>query len=471
MIMGTPDIYDTSKFPGEYRPGDTGQPLTLGFLQGKLYSAPSEVAVISDRGPLNLESLMDYAGSTGSMALKGVILPGSELDSDITRLVVDEWVMAAAYDGDTSQMERLRGLDAEGNPVDRGDFVIRRHDPLTGEADELFRLAHESYDPKKLRQDGWEGARYRRSFGARLIRHLENMGPSVVFLDNFKVILPDSVVDAFPGKLVNVHPSVLPLIKGYRPERRAFEGESPEANGYTMHVVSEELDGGATLFQQRVPVLPEDPARKAGMGEEAYQEWREEQARLRIMVAQSPFVPWVLHAYDSGMERRVVEGPEAFAAEGRPLFEETPEYEEAMAAEPGAAYRRVLFENPLHGIRNDQPEFITLEKMLSAPSEAEIPDQISGLHRYDLTVPVLTDNPGEANYTQIEKLVEELNSAGFGASMETGQILPHRAEVSLRTMVDCRAILANMGVAFRGRQQKVHVRTPRRPAAADRLAG
>jgi folate-dependent phosphoribosylglycinamide formyltransferase PurN len=464
------DLYEACDFPGERRPEDVGQLMTLGFLEGRLSATPTDVAVISDRGPLNLESLMGYAGRSGSLAVRGVILPGSELDSDMTRLIVDEWVMAAAYDDETSMMERLRGLDEDGNPIDRGDFIIKQPHPITGKDAELFRLAHESYDAAKLHQDGRQGALYRRRFGSRLIRQLNNMDPSVIFLDNFKVILPQTVVEDFAGKFVNVHPSVLPLSKGYRPERRALDGENPEANGYTMHVVNEDLDGGATLLQQRVPILPADEAMRAEMGKEAYAEWREEQSRLRIMMAQSPFVPWVLHIYNSDLERRVVEGPEAFAAEGRPGFEDTPGYKEAMAEEPDTAYQRILFENPLAGAGDGQPEFITLEEMLAVPPEAVIPAEVSGIHRYDFTVPVLTDDPEMTTYTGIEMLVGDLNSAGFGASLETGQILPHRAEVSLRTMVDCRAILANMGVAFEDGQQKVHVRTPRRPVAADRLA-
>ena len=467
-MAGSPDIYDNCNFPGERKPEDAGHMFSLGILEGKLYCAETGVAVISDRGPLNLESLTDYAGHNRSFGVKGVILPGSELDRDMTRLVVDEWVMAAMADDQTAPMERLRSLDSEGNLIDRGDFVIKRSHAITGEEEELFRLAHESYDPAKLRQADGEGPAYRRSFGNRLIRHLQHMDPSVIFLDNFKVILPETVVEAFPGKLVNVHPSVLPLIKGYRPEKRAFEGENPEANGYTMHVVSEELDGGATLLQQRVPIMPVDEARREEMGDEAYEAWREEQARFHIMVAQSPFVPWVLHIYNSGLDRIIVEDAEAFAAEGRPGFEDTDAYKEAIAEDP-AVYQRVLFENPLAAVRTDEPKFITLEKLLSVPPEADVSAQVSGLHHYRFKVPVLAESPGSATFTHIEHLVEDMNASGFGAAFGSREIKGNTAEVTLRTFVDCGSILANMGVVFDGAQQRVHVRTPREPVAADKL--
>lgn len=469
MAESADAIHDAHNFPGERRLNDVDQMHVLGFLEGKLYATPTTVAVISDRCPLNLESLANYAANTGSLAVKGVILPGSELDGDLTRLVVDEWVLAAALDGDTSELERLKGFNQAGNLVDRGDFVIRQPHPITGKAEELFRLAHEPYDAGKLRESDGDGSAYRRGFGRRLVRHLQAMDPSVIFLDNFKVILPETVVEEFPGKIINIHPSILPLLKGFRPERRAMEGENPQASGYTMHVISEELDSGVTLFQQRVPIAPDDEAKRAEMGNEAYQEWREEQSRLRIMVAQSPFVPWVLHLYNSSLERKVVEDAEAFAAEGRPGFEKSSAYVRAKADEPETVYRRILFENPLTHVRDNEPEFVTLERLLSAPAAAEVPSAISGIHRYDFTVPVLTDNPNATTYTDIEYLIRDLNAAGLGATLETGEILPERAEVSLRTMVDCRPILLNMGIICGNHQQKVHVRTPRQPVAADQL--
>ncbi|MEK7594852.1 MAG: formyltransferase family protein [Patescibacteria group bacterium] len=443
-----------------------------GVIDGKMLNAPTDVAVIADRSALNLESLMAHAGRSSSFRLRGVLLPGSELDHDVERLTLVPTIERAAYDGSPEVVNRQRNLDKDGFVVDRGNFTVEQVSPILDASgneiiEELFRSEHFSYEAKKLRMPDGEGDTYRRALGAVIIEKLSKMTPDVIFLDNFKVILPPNVVRAFVGKFVNVHPSILPLIKGFRPEKRAMQDrENPAANGYTMHVVSEDLDGGPTLLQQRVLVLPKNKELLNALGREEYHRVREEQARLRIMLAQAPYVPKVLHLYNSSLDRKLVEGSEAFAAEGRPGFEKTSQYKVAQAEDADAKpYQRYLFEDPLR-----PNEYVTLEKLLSVPKVALIANTATGVNKYEFTVPVLTDDK-KANFTQVEYLVRSLRAAGVGARMETGQILPDQAEVELTVLGNCASELQAMGVEFSEVAQPVHVLTKRQPVAERRYVG
>lgn len=443
------------------------------FLEGRLSVTPTKVAVVADRSPLNIEAMEQYSRTIPGFHLRGIVVPGTELDQDVHRMIADESLMRAAYDDSPEVMEPLLGLNADGEPVDRGDFVLQQVDGITDEKTEFFRFAHEPYDAAKLHLPAGEGDAYRRRFGERLTAHLQHMDPDVVFLDNFKVILPEGVVRAFAGKIINVHPSVLPLLKGYRPEKRAYEGEHPDANGLTMHVVSEDLDAGPTLLQQRVPVLPLDQKLRAQIGQDAYQVFREEQARLRIMVAQSALVPWVLHVFNSDLDRKIVEGPAAFAAEGRPHFTRTQAYRAAMEADKhGEPYQRVLFENPLAASRYsaERSPYVTLEQLRGISGLVNVPEHISGIYHYSLEVPVLTDDPTQPTFSHVEHLVAALRTQGMKITMQTGQIEYQRAEVRLRVVgTDILRLLLGMKVAVCYDQQEVRVKTPRQPVVERRL--
>lgn len=81
--------------------------------------------------------------------------------------------------------------------------------------------------------------------------------PALVALAGFMRILGPAFVHTFAGRLVNIHPSLLPLYKGLHTHRRAIEAGDVQ-HGATVHYVTEELDGGPGILQARVPVLPDD---------------------------------------------------------------------------------------------------------------------------------------------------------------------------------------------------------------------
>ena len=72
-------------------------------------------------------------------------------------------------------------------------------------------------------------------------------------------ILTPEFVDSFAGKLVNIHPSLLPKYKGLNTHQRAIDNGDKE-HGVSVHFVTPELDGGPVIIQSRVPVFEDDTA-------------------------------------------------------------------------------------------------------------------------------------------------------------------------------------------------------------------
>lgn len=97
----------------------------------------------------------------------------------------------------------------------------------------------------------------REDFDAVLASAVEGYAPDAVALAGFMRILTDTFVARFDGRLVNVHPSLLPAFTGLHTHRRAIEAGCKLA-GATVHFVTPSLDHGPIIAQAVVPVLPGD---------------------------------------------------------------------------------------------------------------------------------------------------------------------------------------------------------------------
>lgn len=97
----------------------------------------------------------------------------------------------------------------------------------------------------------------RPSYDRALVQLLEEHQPQLIVLAGFMRILTPHFIGAFAGRILNVHPSLLPKYRGLHTHRRAIEaGES--VHGVSVHFVTEELDGGPVILQAEVPVLQDD---------------------------------------------------------------------------------------------------------------------------------------------------------------------------------------------------------------------
>ena len=99
----------------------------------------------------------------------------------------------------------------------------------------------------------------RAGFEAAMGRHLNLARPDIICHAGFMRILTPEFVQRHAGKMLNIHPSLLPKYPGLHTHQRALEAGDTEA-GCSVHEVTADLDAGPVLGQARVPVLPGDTA-------------------------------------------------------------------------------------------------------------------------------------------------------------------------------------------------------------------
>ena len=88
----------------------------------------------------------------------------------------------------------------------------------------------------------------RELFDAELVAAIKNIGPDLIILAGFMRILSPTFTSAFTGKILNIHPSLLPKYPGLHTHERALNNDDQE-HGITIHFVTEELDGGPIIAQ------------------------------------------------------------------------------------------------------------------------------------------------------------------------------------------------------------------------------
>ncbi|MBF9060049.1 phosphoribosylglycinamide formyltransferase [Rhodobacterales bacterium HKCCSP123] len=129
----------------------------------------------------------------------------------------------------------------------------------------------------------------RAAFEAALTAALEAHEPDILCLAGFMRVLTEGFVTRWQGRMLNIHPSLLPKYRGLHTHARALEAGDAEA-GCTVHEVTAELDGGPILGQARVPVLPGDtPDRLAA----------------RVLEQEHRLYPMVLRRFAEGDRRRI----------------------------------------------------------------------------------------------------------------------------------------------------------------------
>jgi phosphoribosylglycinamide formyltransferase-1 len=99
----------------------------------------------------------------------------------------------------------------------------------------------------------------REDFDAALMQLIDSHRPALVVLAGFMRILTPGFVSHYAGRLINIHPSLLPAFTGLNTHQRAIAAGHTQA-GCTVHQVTAELDHGPILAQAAVPVLPDDTA-------------------------------------------------------------------------------------------------------------------------------------------------------------------------------------------------------------------
>ena len=105
-------------------------------------------------------------------------------------------------------------------------------------------IDHKNYDSREV-------------FEAVMIESLKGHDLDVICLAGFMRLLSANFTEKFEGRMINIHPSLLPKYKGLNTHERAIQAGETQA-GCTVHYVSPEMDSGEIITQRAVPVLPDD---------------------------------------------------------------------------------------------------------------------------------------------------------------------------------------------------------------------
>ncbi len=100
----------------------------------------------------------------------------------------------------------------------------------------------------------------REDYDRALVAGLRRRGVELVCLAGFMRLLSPVFVDAYPDRILNIHPSLLPKYPGLHPQQQALDDGARES-GATVHIVNKDLDAGPIVLQRAVPVLPGDTER------------------------------------------------------------------------------------------------------------------------------------------------------------------------------------------------------------------
>lgn len=129
----------------------------------------------------------------------------------------------------------------------------------------------------------------RPAFEAALQAELDKAAPDILCLAGFMRVLTAGFVQHWEGRMLNIHPSLLPKYKGLHTHARALEAGDTEA-GCTVHLVTPELDDGPILGQARVPILPGDT---------------EAALAARVLEQEHRLYPMVLERFARGAQGRI----------------------------------------------------------------------------------------------------------------------------------------------------------------------
>lgn len=129
----------------------------------------------------------------------------------------------------------------------------------------------------------------RPAFEAALQSEIDKAAPDILCLAGFMRVLTAGFVQPWEGRMLNIHPSLLPKYKGLHTHARALEAGDPEA-GCTVHLVTPALDDGPILGQARVPVQPGDT---------------ESSLAARVLEQEHRLYPMVLERFARGDRERI----------------------------------------------------------------------------------------------------------------------------------------------------------------------
>lgn len=148
----------------------------------------------------------------------------------------------------------------------------------------------------------------REQYDQRLSKIINQYKPDLVICAGFMRIFSDQFVHQFKGRLLNIHPSLLPKYRGLHTHRRALEAGDAE-HGASVHFVTPELDSGPVIMQASVPILADD---------------NEQSLAIRVLQEEHLLYPLVIKLY---ADKRIELCGEKIKLDGREIEKPLPMHE------------------------------------------------------------------------------------------------------------------------------------------------
>jgi phosphoribosylglycinamide formyltransferase-1 len=143
----------------------------------------------------------------------------------------------------------------------------------------ILEIAREFSVPNAYLPPGHFRTRLEPAVEAELVRMLRAAGVELVALAGFMRVLKAPILEAFPRRIINIHPSLLPKFPGLEAWKQALDA-GEKVTGCTVHYVDEKIDHGDIIAQREVPILPNDSA---------------ESLHARIQIAEHELYPLVIN--------------------------------------------------------------------------------------------------------------------------------------------------------------------------------
>ena len=193
------------------------------------------------RGQFMMDMLVDISGASVSLdeLITGLLQIGGEIGMEVRVSLHnqrDRKRIAILVSKEAHCLEQLFADHRAGDLV--GDIVA-----IIGNHEDLRPIAEANNVPFR-----WFPSTDKAAHEAFLVRELDAVDADVVVLARYMQILTGTVVAPFEGRIINIHPSLLPYFPGANPYRRAWE-DGVRVTGCTAHFVTEELDAGPIILQ------------------------------------------------------------------------------------------------------------------------------------------------------------------------------------------------------------------------------
>ncbi|MGH2608262.1 MAG: formyltetrahydrofolate deformylase [Tepidiformaceae bacterium] len=218
------------------------------------------------RGQFLMDMLVDITDATATLdeLITGLLQIGDEIGMEIRVTLHAERVRPRVGILVSKEPHCLEQLIADHKSGDlNGDLVV-----CLGNHESLGAIAEEFGIPFK-----WHPSDDKAAHEQFLLQELQRAQVDVVALARYMQILTPTVVEPFAGRIINIHPSLLPYFPGANPYRRAWE-DGVRVTGCTAHFVTEELDAGPIIlqdvFQIEVGVDSVDDVRRKGRALEGH---------------------------------------------------------------------------------------------------------------------------------------------------------------------------------------------------------